>query len=353
MSSLDTEHYLDQTGEWLKGEGPESDIVISSRARLARNVEGFPFSHRASGEKLQSIQEDVRSRLDNLDSLGEYEYVEVDQISDLDTSFLAERHLISSELAEVDWERGVAVTPDERVSIMVNEEDHLRIQSIRSGCNLEETWEQLNKLDDELESFVKYAFSPKYGYLTACPTNAGTALRVSVMLHLPVLNLANQMDNVFQSLSKVNFTSRGLYGEGTQASGDLYQISNQVTMNKSEEDFINQMNEMIPEIVKFEREWRDRMLEERPTELKDRIYRAAGTLSNAYSISSDEATECLSALRLGISLDLIDMPLSRVNRMFLFAQPAHLQKKLDLELNKEQRDQHRASYLRESVKPHL
>ncbi len=349
MSDQQLEQYIDHTGEWLKDEGTDSDIVISSRVRLARNVEGYPFSHRASDEKLSAIHETVRSRLDQIDALGNHDYYRVNELSDLDTSFLAERHLISSEFAELDWERGVAVTPDERISIMVNEEDHLRLQVIRSGANLDTSWQHLNRLDDQLESFVKFAFSPKYGYLTACPTNAGTALRVSVMLHLPVLNLTNQMDNVFQSLSNVNFTTRGLYGEGTQASGDLFQISNQVTMNKSEQEFIDQMAGMIPEIIRFEREWRERMLDEEPMKLKDRIFRAVGTLKNAYSITSDEATECLSALRLGISLDLLDMPLSEVNEMFLYSQPAHLQKKLNLELNKEQRNQRRASYLRDSV----
>jgi len=347
-------NYLDSTGEWLKNEGAESDIVMSSRARLARNVDGWPFSHRASADELSSIQDEVYGTFDRIDALGEHDYFRLDELSELDTELLVERHLISSELAEVDWSRGVAVKPDERVSIMINEEDHLRVQSIRSGLNLEDTWEQLDRMDRELETCIKYAFSPKYGYLTACPTNAGTALRVSVMLHLPVLNLTDQMENVFQSLSNVNFTTRGLYGEGTQSSGDFYQISNQVTMNKSEEEFIYQMQEMIPEIVRYEREWRERMFDERPIELKDRIYRAVGTLKNAHSISSEEATQCLSALRLGVNVGLIDdVPVEEINRMFLFSQPAHLQKKLELELKKEQRDQRRANYLRESVSEYL
>ncbi len=352
MTALD--HYLESTGEWLRNEGMDSDIVMSSRARLARNVDGWPFSHRASEEDLQSILEDVYSQVAQLQSLGEHDYYQLDEMSDLDTELLVERHLISSELAEASWSRGVVVKPDERVSIMINEEDHLRIQSIRSGLNLDETWDQLDRLDRELETYIKYAFSPKYGYLTACPTNAGTALRVSVMLHLPILNLTDQMENVFQSLSNVNFTTRGLYGEGTQASGDFYQISNQVTMNKSEEQFIRQMKEMVPEIVQYEREWRDRMLEERPIELKDRIFRAIGTLKNAYSISSEEAAQCLSAVRLGVSLDLVDdIPLTELNKLFLFSQPAHLQKKLDLELEKQQRDQRRANYLRDVVSSYL
>ncbi len=346
--------YLNSTGEWLQNDGASSDIVMSSRARLARNVDGWPFSHRASADDLEAVQEEVCSRFDELDTLGEHDYFRLDELPELDAELLVERQLISSELASADWSRGVAVKPDERVSIMVNEEDHLRIQSIRSGLNLKDTWEQLNTLDRELETCIKYAFSPKYGYLTACPTNAGTAMRVSVMLHLPVLDLTNQMENVFQSLSNVNFTTRGLYGEGSQASGDFYQISNQVTMNKSEEEFIEQMEEMIPEIVQYEREWRQRMLDERPVDLKDRIYRAIGTLSNAYSISSEEAAQCLSAIRLGVSLDLIeDIPLKELNRMFLLSQPAHLQKNLELELNQEQRGQRRANFLRETISEYL
>lgn len=338
----------------MSGDGEKSDIVVSSRSRLARNVDGWSFSNRASEEEMEELETKLREDLEAVPRTESFDYVSMDDVSELDREFLVERHLISTELAGADWSRGVAIEPNERSSIMINEEDHLRLQVIRSGFNLEETWNELNDIDAELEKRVNFAFSPKYGYLTACPTNTGTGLRVSVMLHLPVLNLTDHMNKVYQSLSRINFTARGLYGEGTEASGDLFQISNQTTLNKSEEEFIDQLREMVPEIVQFEREWRERMLDEQPVELKDRIWRAVGTLKYSHRLSADEAAQCLSALRLGVSMGIVeDMPISEINRIFGLSLPAHLQKHVNLELDSERRNQRRANFLRETISEYL
>lgn len=344
----DVSELLDQTSEWTKGDGDNSDIVVSSRARLARNIRGFPFTHKTNSEQAEQLEKNLRENIASVPSLDDSYYFHVHGLSPESSEFLVERHLISREHAEGQKSRSVVFDEEERMAIMINEEDHLRMQVMRSGFNLEEAWKQLNEMDTKLEEKMGYAFSPKYGYLTACPTNAGTALRVSVMLHLPILNMADEMDKVFKSLSQINFTARGLYGEGTQASGDFFQISNQVTMNHSEDEFVEQLREMVPEIVKFEKEWRSRMHENDPVLIEDRIWRAVGTLKNARRISSEEAMQCLSAIRLGKTMDILNgVSIPKLNEMVLYSLPAHLQKKHESSLDPEDRDRYRATFLRE------
>src|SRR5215471_18279966 len=250
------------SGEWLRGGGPESDIVISSRIRLARNLAAFPFTNRASQHQKAEIETMLRERIAKLELDPRLDYINLVTLSPLDRQFLVERQLISRELAGADGPRGVALGPRETVSLMVNEEDHLRLQVMRSGFALDEAWQDIDRVDDLLEARVSYAFSEEFGYLTACPTNVGTGMRASVMLHLPALVWTKQIEKVFRALQKINLAVRGLYGEGSRASGDFYQISNQVTLGKAETQILNEIREVIPQIITYERQARQAMVKE-------------------------------------------------------------------------------------------
>ena len=245
------------SGEWLRGSGPESDIVISSRIRLARNLAAFPFTNRASSYQKAEIEALLRDRIAKLELRPQARLPQrARACPTLDRQFLVERQLISRELAAADGPRGVALAPQETVSLMVNEEDHLRLQVMRSGFALDEAWQEIDRVDDLLEQRVGYAFSEEFGYLTACPTNVGTGMRASVMLHLPALEYTKQIEKVFRALQKINLAVRGLYGEGSRASGHFYQISNQVTLGKSETSILNEIHGVIPQIIDYERQAR-------------------------------------------------------------------------------------------------
>jgi protein arginine kinase len=270
----------------------------------------------------------------------------------LDRQFLVERQLISRELATVlEGPRGVAFDTRESVSIMVNEEDHLRLQVMRSGLALDEAWGEIDRVDDAMESRLTYAFHDQFGYLTACPTNVGTGMRASVMLHLPALGITRQIEKVFKALQKINLVVRGLYGEGSRASGDLYQISNQVTLGRSEQRVLTEIREVITMILQYERQARQVLVRERKQAEQDRVARAIGTLGSATMITSEETMELLSAVRLGIHLNLLDdLPPTTVNQLFIHTQAAHLQKIMGAPLDGEERNAARAKYLRNRLR---
>lgn len=333
-------------GEWLRGTGPESDIVISSRIRLARNLSDFPFVRRASTEDRQAIERTIRSRMEKLDSWSSVRYVNVAKLSEVDRQLLVERQLISRELSESEGPRAVAIDPDEQFSVMINEEDHLRLQVMHSGLSLMAAWKQMDKLDDLLEGAINYAFHPKYGYLTACPTNVGTGLRVSVMLHLPALVITRQIDKVFRSLQKISVTVRGLYGEGSQFMGDFYQVSNQITLGRTETELVEQVSEVVPVLIDYERRARKFLVEQSEQDLHDDVSRAFGILCTAKKISSEETMHYLSKVRMGVNLGLIpDLPVTTINKLFIHTQPAHLQKLRGRLLGSVDRNIERASYL--------
>ena len=333
------------SGEWLRGSGPESDIVMCARIRLARNLADFPFSNRAGRGEKSEIEAQVKSAIGD-EGLGLH-YQDVFGLSPLDRQFLVERQLISREHQAAEGPRGVAIGPEENVSIMVNEEDHLRIQVMLSGFSLPDVWEQINRLDDRLEEKLVYAFSPQLGYLTACPTNVGTGIRVGVMLHLPALVQTKQIDKFFRALQKINLAVRGLYGEGTQAFGDFYQISNQQTLGKSEQELIKNLSDVIPQIIDYERKARQALVQERRQHLHDQVSRAYGVLKTAHTISSEETMLLLSHVRMGINLGLIDdLEIPTVNELFIHTQPAHLQKLRGGPLEVDERNIARAAYLR-------
>jgi len=334
-------------GEWLRGSGPESDIVISSRIRLARNLADFPFISRATEQDRGEIERALRDAIRALPAGPELLYVDVARLSGVDRQFLVERQLISRELAEARGARSVAIDSREKFSLMINEEDHLRMQVMQSGLDLNAAWERINDLDNAVERRVTYAFHEKLGYLTACPTNVGTGIRVSVMLHLPALVITRQIDKVFRSLQKINLAVRGFYGEGSQAMGDFYQISNQITLGSSEQEIIKKVGEIVPVIIDYERQARAFLIKESHENLHDRVSRAYGILRTAQTISSEETMHLLSSVRMGVNLGLIsDLEIPLVNSLFIHTQPAHLQKIRGVELDSNDRNIERARYLR-------
>jgi len=334
-------------GEWLRGSGPESDIVISSRIRLARNLADFPFISRATDQDRVEIERVLRSSVLGLSAGCELMYVDVAQLAGLDRQFLVERQLISREHAESRGARSVAIDGGEKFSVMINEEDHLRIQVMQSGLDLSSAWDRINQIDNRIEEKVTYAYHEHLGYLTACPTNVGTGIRVSVMLHLPGLVITRQIEKVFRSLQKISLAVRGLYGEGSQAMGDFYQISNQITLGRSEQEIIKQVGDIVPVIIEYERQARNFLIKESQENLHDRVSRAYGILRNAQTISSEETMHLLSSVRMGVNLGLIhDLQIPLVNSLFIHTQPAHLQKIRGVELSSADRNIERARYLR-------
>jgi protein arginine kinase len=347
---VDIDSLTQTSGEWLRGTGPESDIVISSRVRLARNLAQFPFPNRADDDAKSQIEEFLRSKIDQLRIGVKLGYVDVARLESLDRQFLVERQLISREHAEGHGSRGVGIGDKENLSLMINEEDHLRMQVLRSGFALDDCWAAINKLDDALEEHVTYAFNEQLGYLTACPTNVGTGIRVSVMLHLPALVLTKEIQKVFQALQKISLAVRGLYGEGSQAMGDFYQISNQITLGKGEEQLIGDIRDVVPNIISYERRVREELVKTNRQGLHDQVSRAYGILKNAQTISSEETMHLLSSVRMGINLGLIDdLQIPTVNELFIYTQPAHLQKLRREHLKSAERNVARASYLRQRL----
>lgn len=343
------------SGEWLRGSGPESDIVISSRVRLARNLAEFPFISRATDTDRAEIERRIREHIDALRSTGAVDssliYIDVNDLEEVDRRFLVERQLISREHTESEGARAVAVDADERFSVMINEEDHLRIQVMFSGLDLQSAWERASALDDMIESRITFAFNEQLGYLTACPTNVGTGARVSVMLHLPALVITRQIEKVFRSLQKVNLAVRGLYGEGSQAMGDFYQISNQITLGLSEEEVLKKVGDVVPVLIDYERQAREFLIRESQETLHDRVSRAYGILRTAQTISSEETMHLLSSVRMGVNLGLItDVEMPVVNKLFIHTQPAHLQKLRGEQLSSSDRNIERAAYLREHLR---
>lgn len=346
------ESLTQRLGEWLLGNGPESDIVMSSRIRLARNVADFPFIRRCTDIDRANLESNVREQLRDKGKFAEFQFINVATLDPLDRQFLVERQLISRELCDGNGARSVAIDPQERMSVMINEEDHLRIQVMKSGFDLKVAWQQIDELDDLIGHYINYAFHDNLGFLTACPTNVGTGMRVSVLIHLPALVITHQIEKVFRSLQRINLVVRGLYGEGSQAHGDFYQVSNQITLGKTEEDLIQRVSEVIPVLINYERKAREYLINENQQDLFEQVIQAYAKLQNAQQISSEETMHLLSRVRLGINLGLIgDVEIPTVNKLLIHTQPAHLQKLNQKPLNTAQRNVERANYLQNHLKP--
>jgi protein arginine kinase len=334
---------------WFDQTDQNSGIVISSRVRLARNISGYNFTTVSSRESMLELLNELHETIDKKTDHG-MNFFRIDNITQMEVNFLVERNLVTRTMAYSTMPRGVFISEDELTSIMVNEEDHLRLQAFSPGFNLRVCWKRIDRLDDLIESTVKYAFDSKLGYLTACPTNVGTGLRVSVMLHLAGLKMTGEMEKIKKSASAMKLALRGLWGEGSEAMGDMYQISNEMTLGLSEQECIDDFTRnIIPQIVKYETIAREELLR-RPAILDDKVFRALGILQSARMISSAEAMSHLCRLRLGILLGRItDVSLERVNGLFFFIQPSHLQMSLGKQLTREERDYLRANLIRDII----
>lgn len=342
---------LNHNSEWLKGSGPNSDIVISTRIRLARNLDKIPFPHWANKKQTEEALNTIESSLSKIDYLKNATVFKLADLDSVDKQFLVERHLMSLEHTQKTDYKAVAIEEEEIAAIMINEEDHIRIQVMQSGFNLFEAYSIINRIDECLAKELPIAFSSDWGYLTACPTNAGTGMRGSVMLHLPALVMTRSVDRVLAAISKLRFTTRGFYGEGTQATGNFFQISNQVSLGISEDEIVNNINGLIRQIVEQERQAREVMFSRNRPLLEDRVYRSLGILKSAHIISSQETTELLSMVRLGSDLGMIkDINRSRLNELFIITQPAHLQKIENKKLTSQERDLKRAEIIRSRLK---
>lgn len=356
---LDPVRFAERVATWLIPEGDDSDVVVSCRVRLARNVKGYPFVTRLADERAVELAERLRPELTGLTLDGEMLWVSIPDASVVLRLLLRERHLVSRDLAPTSEERpaqagrAVAFSRSERLSIMVNEEDHLRLQSMAGGFGLEEAWRRAHELDRVLEQVIPYAFEPQYGYLTCCPTNVGTGLRASVMLHLPALALVpTEIEKVFNAAQRTGLAIRGLYGEGSRAVGDFYQLSNQITLGRSEDALLAELRELVPALVKFERTVRAELFKEQRNKVLDRVRRSHGLLRSARAMPTDGALAHLSNLRLGWMLGVFDeVTPDDLARLRVQIQKGHLQvlsqgAMADDLLEATERDRLRAEFLR-------
>lgn len=347
---MNLEQIITSPSPWLKPGGPHGDIVLSTRVRLARNAAGRPFLARMDPDQQQEFEQFLKEAVGKATHPDALMWFDLQDLSEIDRQCLLERHLVSREHAAAEGPRGVAVSPDQHVAIMTNEEDHLRLQVYAAGLQLENTWTEADGLDDRIEAHVTYAFSPKLGYLTACPTNVGTGMRASVMLHLPALVLTRQIEKVFNAVARMRLAVRGIYGEGTQAVGDIYQISNQASLGRSEQDILDNLAAVIPQIIDYEQQARHVLVGESPAALDDRLYRSWALLNHARIISSEETLTLLSAVRLGVHLGRIDgVEIGAVNELFLMTRRGHIQRIRGAELGESERDQARADYIRQRL----
>jgi protein arginine kinase len=332
--------------EWLRGGGPEHDVVVSTRVRLARNIEGFSFSPTQDAEEARLLTDTVERALRPLARKMNWSWVDLRQQEPLSRQVLFERHLISREMEEAERARGVLFDERGLASLMVNEEDHVRLQVFRSGLRLREAFEEADQVDDEVSSVLPYAFNGRYGFLTSCPTNTGTGLRISVLMHLPALVAAKEIEKATTAIQEMSMAVRGLYGEGSRAVGDLFQISNQRTLGESEGKILEALESAVRSLLSYERRQREEF-QQNPIYLEDRAWRALGVFERARCLSSDEAMDLLSRLRLGRILGLLDQPsIDQLNRIILLAQPGHLQAHVGQRLGPQERDAVRAELVR-------
>ncbi|MEI8348575.1 MAG: protein arginine kinase [Candidatus Omnitrophota bacterium] len=351
------ENFLTNKESWLNGKGPFSQIIFSSRVRLARNFSQHPFPSRATNVQKKIILGKMQEAYTHVKRLQKAMFVNMEDVNEVDRKFLLERHLVSQEHVTSFKNKGILVSEDERIALMINEEDHLRMQVMTSGFDLKQCWEVLNEIDNELSGFIQFAFLPPVGYLTACPTNVGTALRASCMLHLPALVLTKQINKILELLAKISFTTRGFFGEGTQALGDFFQISNQVSLGLSETEIIDNLSGVVNQVKEQEMDARDTLVKKHKARVEDNVWRSLGALRSCRLMNSKEALSHLSMLSLGLDLGIMEgthLPDGKegrqvVNNLFIMIQPAHLQKIEGRLLEEGERDYIRAQILREKL----
>jgi protein arginine kinase len=324
-----------------------SPVVLSTRVRLARNLVDTPFPERASSSQRSAAMTKCADQIADLAQMKHGAFFDVSELSDLEKQVLVERHLISRELCEAEPGSGVFINKDQTCSVMINEEDHLRIQFLKMGFNLRSVWKQIDRLDTGLESGLDFAFSHEFGYLTACPTNLGTALRASVMMHLPGLVISEHMEKVIRAVNQLGITVRGLYGEGSDATGHVFQISNQQTLGESEEQIMSRLGNVFKSIIDHEINARFKYLEENRARMLDQIGRAFGVLQNTHVLNSNEALNLLSLMRLAVDFGMLpEDNRSDVDRLFIECQPGHIQYAAGEGIEPAARDLSRADKLR-------
>jgi protein arginine kinase len=337
---------------WLEASGQHADIVLSTRVRLARNLQGHAFAPKLRDAERIQIYEQVRQAAEKHSMLKGGISFDLSGLSPLSRRVLLERHLISRDLAGENGEAahvgsGLVLGPKDSVSVMVNEEDHLRLQTLMSGLRLGEAYARLDQVDEELGSQIPFAYHQEFGFLTSCPTNVGTGLRASVLMHLPGLVLTKEIGQVLQGIGQVGLTFRGLYGEGSEVIGNFFQISNQTTLGKSEEDLIEHLQKIVWKVIQVEIEKRAVLMRDAPSVMEDKIWRAYGLLRYARSLSFDEVMNLLSGVRLGVSMNLLPgLRVYTLNKIMIFSQTAHLEQAAGRRLTDAEGDLHRAAYVR-------
>lgn len=336
---------------WLADSGPEDDIAISSRIRLARNIREIPFPSNAGTDNMESSTAAVLLAVEKTKCFRKFYEIDMAKLNPLDRQVLLERRLISREFFAKKQNTALVMTDDEVCSIMINEEDHLRMQAMLSGLRLGEVWKIIDRIDDRLSSELPYAFDDNLGYLTSCPTNVGTGIRASVMLHLPGLVLGEQINAVIQAVNKLGLAVRGIFGEGTESLGNLFQISNQSTLGETEIQIIERLEAVIRQIINHEKNSRQKLLQNRREFLMNHVGRSYGMLRHSYIIPSEDTLNSLSALRLGVDMGMFSsVDIHTVNELFVIVQPGHLQKYAGKDLDTSERDIFRATVIRERLK---
>lgn len=338
--------------KWYEQIVPDSDVVISSRIRLARNLEGYPFSSKMEEEQAIPLVNEVKNITASLAEKDKRRYYScnISTLSDIDKQAMVERHIVSPLLAEKQQTTGLILSEDETVSIMINEEDHVRIQAIVGGMNLGKAYEEADRIDDIAYEKLKFAFDEKFGYLTACPTNVGTGMRASCMVFLPALSAARMIPKLIEEVGKYGVTIRGIYGEGTKSLGSIYQISNQKTLGQSEREIIDNLNRIVTQVVKQERKRREYMLSVNTDELEDQVYRSYGVLRYARQITSEDAMTLLSQLKFGVDCGLIKFEREfNIHKLMMGVQPGSLQWSIGKNVGSKTRDQSRAEYIRKEL----
>lgn len=349
----DNQKELIKTSKWMSSPGPDGDIVLSSRVRLARNIKGLPFPYLASDSQTQAVKEQVYAVYRDkelLRQLGKMSLLSIHDLSPLVRQVLVEKYLISPALSKENHNSAVLLRGDEAVSIMINEEDHIRIQCLLPGLQLEQALEEANRYDELLEANLDYAYDEHWGYLTVCPTNVGTGLRASVMVHLPALSLTKQINRVLSAIAQVGLAVRGIYGEGSEIIGNLVQISNQITLGQSAEEIVKNLHGVTRQIVEQEAQARQVLLNESRERISDRVNRAYGVLSHARLLSSQEAMQLLSDVRLGIDLGLVAEVQGKIlKELMILQRPANLQLLSEQSLDAMERDRVRARLFRQRL----
>jgi len=350
LITVTLEHFADHAlSDWMRCDGPDSDIVISSRIRIARNLRAIIFPMLATNQQSKEVLDQVEqaAKHEDLETISHFTFVQLSALNELEKMVLVEKHLISPALANESRNGAVLLNDNESISIMINEEDHLRIQCMSSGFQIKEAWDMANQIDDIFENQLDYAFDEKRGYLTSCPTNVGTGIRASVMLHLPALVLTQQINRILTAITQVGLTVRGLYGEGSAAIGNLFQISNQITLGQSEEEIIENLYSVVRQIIEHERTARVKLLSESKHWIQDRVSRSLGILSHAIIMDSKEAAQRLSDVRLGVDLAIItNVSENALNELMVMTQPGFLQQNAGHKLSAEERDVRRAEMIR-------